>query len=332
MSFLRFVAIALCIALIVPQAGLAQVPGLGATANEPLLVNILPQYPRPYDYITITPSSTLIDLAAARVVISVNGEVIEEGSGSRPATARVGAAGSRTTVRVVATDAAGTAYVKEVVLRPADAALIIDSTSTVHPFYEGGRLVAAEGRVRLVAIPDFRTEAGTPIAPQNLVYSWKHGDRILQEQSGIGRSVLDATAPVIYRDARIVVTISTQDKSINATAAVTVSPINPLVRVYQKSPLLGSWYEGALPSEIVMNGAEETFLAVPYFFRNVPAITWTVNGAIGERDPDLTLRITETGRGTARVGVSAEEEGGLQSADTTFSVDFSSSRGGIFGL
>ncbi|MEK9160923.1 MAG: hypothetical protein AAB440_02730 [Patescibacteria group bacterium] len=321
----------LVVALVVPDSVVAQ--GFGVGGVEPLTVTINPQYPRPYDTVTITPRSTLIDLAAARVVVSVNGEIIEDGSGSRSVQTRVGAAGSRSVIRVTATEASGQVYAKELIITPADVALIIDAASTAHPFYEGALLVAPEGRVRVIAIPDLRTTAGATIPPQSLVYTWKSGDRILLEHSGIGRSVLDATAPVRHRDAKITVTVSAQDKSVSASAVTTVSPVDPFVRIYTSSPLLGPSFETALGESVTMEGEEDTFRAVPYFFRAYPELAWSVNGVAGEKEDSLTVRITEPGRGAARIEVSALGEGILQNAQAFFTLNFGSDGGtGIFGL
>ncbi|MBY0110905.1 hypothetical protein K2Y00_02790 [Patescibacteria group bacterium] len=326
-----FLALFLLVALVVPASLFAQ--GFSAGGVEPLTVTLNPQYPRPFDTVTITPRSNLIDLAAARVVVSVNGEIIEDGSGSRSVQTRVGAAGTRSVIRVTATEASGQVYAKEMVVTPADVALIIDAASTAHPFYEGARLVAPEGRVRVIAIPDLRTSAGATIPPQSLVYTWKNGDRVLLEHSGIGRSVLDATAPVRHRDAKITVTVSTQDKAVSASAVTTVSPVDPFVRVYTSSPLLGPSFENALSQSVTMEGDEDTFRAVPYFFRTTPEMAWSVNGVAGEKDDTLTVRITEPGRGTARIEVSALGGGVFQNAQAFFTLSFGSDGGtGIFGL
>lgn len=321
MQFFRALVLALAVSLALPSYA-QQLPGV-----DPLTVTITPQYPRPYEIITIQPGSTLIDLSSSNVTISVNGTIIEEGSGTRPVTAQLGAAGSRSVVRVTAKAANGQTYSKEITLRPADVSLVIEPVTTAHPFYDGAKLVAPEGRVRIVALPEF---AG--VSPANLVYTWKNGDRILQNQSGIGKSVLEAVAPVRYRDARITVTVSTQDRSQVGSAVVTVSPIDPILRVYRTGPLLGPSYETAITNNYTMPGTEDSFRVVPYFFASAPAIAWTVNGTGGEKKQDLTVRITEQGRGTARVSVSAKGASVFQSADQAFSLTFGAERTGIFGF
>lgn len=299
---------------------------------DPLTVTISPQYPRPYQTVVVTPASTLIDLAAANVTVRANGTVAGQGSGAIRTNVQMGGPGTRTTIVVTAIDASGKTYTKQLVVSPADVSLIVEPATTVHPFYKGGSLVTSEGQVRLVAIPDLRTSAGTRIPAANLVYTWRFGDQILQAQSGIGKSVLTATAPPRYRDATVSLVVSSQDSSVVARAEVSVAPTTPLIRIYQNDPLLGPLFERALIGSFTMAEEEQTFRAVPYFFSGAPALSWTVGGRASGGDKDITLRTTG-GQGTSRLNVSANQPTTRQTAETPLSVEFGNTGGiGIFGL
>lgn len=302
------------------------------TNAEPLTLTINPSYPRPYSTVVVVPQSSVIDLSSSAVTVTVNGAVVSKGSGAEPAYVTMGGPGTATTVRVTAVNGEQT-YAKTAVLRPADVALVVEPTSTTHPFYEGGSLIASEGGLRLVAIPDLRTSSGAVIPAASLVYTWRNGEQILQGASGIGKSVLTATSPVKYRDARITVTVTTQDRSVVAEATVLISPSDPILRVYRNDPLLGPLYGTALPESVTLAGAEETFRAVPYYFSEKPAVTWTVNNTTGDTDEDITVRATGGGSGTALVNVSASSPNALQSAAAGFSVKFGEDTGfNFFGL
>ncbi|MEK7100055.1 MAG: hypothetical protein AAB883_02875, partial [Patescibacteria group bacterium] len=221
----------------------------------------------------------------------------------------------------------------QMTVRPADIALIIEPSTTAHPFYQGGTPVGSEGRLRIVALPDIRTTTGARVAPENLIYTWKVDDRLLEAQSGIGKSVLTATAPVRYRDTTVTLTVASADSSYVAQAQTTVSPIDPVVRIYQNDPLLGPLFDHALSGTLPMEGEEETYRAVPYFFSSAPALTWSVNGAPSGGEKDITLRSTGTGGGTAALSVSAKQPTTHQTGDARISIQFSSGGGlGIFGL
>lgn len=322
------VLFAALLAFFLPQAAFAQFGGV-----EPLEISLSPAYPKPYQTVTVRPSSTLIDLSSSEVVVSANGTVVSRGSGSAPANVTIGGPGSVTTVRVSATVDDKT-YTKELRVRPADVALIVEPQTTSHPFYLGGTGVASEGMLRLVAMPDLRSAAGARIDPASLVYTWKLGDRVLEAQSGIGKSYLSATAPVRYRDTLVTLTVATQDSSVVAQTQTLVAPVDPLVRIYRNDPLLGPLFDTALSGSIVMSGDEQTLRAVPYHFTASPAITWFVNNAESGGDKDITLRATGSGGGTANLVAKVKQAATFALSEAKLQVKFGEERGGlgIFGL
>lgn len=306
---------------------IAQTPG-----PDPLTVSIDPEFPRPFQTVTVTPGSTLIDLSASTVTISVNGTVIGKGSGTTPAQFQTGGPGVRSTITVTAVNN-GQTYQKQLAIRPADVSLIVEPISTTHPFYQGAALTASEGQVRLIALPDLRTAAGASIPASSLVYTWKNEDQILQSSSGIGKSVLVATAPVRYRDTTITVTVSSIDNSVVAQASTPISPVAPVARIYQNDPLLGPLFNLALPKSIIMTDAEQAFRGVAYYFSGTPALNWTVNGTAGEAGKDITVRSTGSGTGSAVVGFAAKQPDTGQLANASMNVQFGAPKSiGIFGL
>lgn len=301
---------------------------------EPVSVVITPEYPRPNQVITVSPRSNLIDLSASTVTVTANGANVYEGSGTQGIPVRVGGAGERTVIVVKATDASGQTYAREVVVRPAEVSLVMEPVSTSHPLYQGGGLVASEGRVRLIAVPDVRSAPNTRFSNASLVYTWRFGDQVLQSASGIGRSILVATAPVRYRDALITVTVTTPDSSVVAQAAVQVAPVDPIARIYQNDPLLGPNFDRALTGRFSMPDTEATLRAVGYFFGTNPTFAWEVGTSAGGADKDITVRATGSGGGTAMVTLTARDSARQQSAQTRVPVEFGSKSGGlgIFGL
>ncbi len=323
---MRFAILIALLVLMPLSAGAQPVPG-GA---EPVTISILPENPRPYDTIVITPKSNVINLPASTVTISVNGTVLEEGSGGRTAAYTLGGPGTAAVIRVVATFN-GDTFEKTLTLNPADVALVIEPTTGSHPFYEGASLVAPEGRVRIIAMADLRSAPGTRIAPANLSYTWKLGNRMLAEQSGIGRSVLTATAAPRYRDAEVSVTVATTDGTVRGAATAVIAATSPELLAYRDDPLLGPDFAHALAGSFAMTGGEETFLAVPYHFGTAPSFAWTLNGSSAGSADRLTVRAEKGQRGTARIGATASDPSG-ETADTSFTIDFGTDDGGFFGF
>lgn len=323
----RFVIAALMVFAVL-IGGYAAHAQLGA---DPLTIQINPDYPRPFQAITITPDSNLIDLAASEVTITVNGEVVLRGSGRETAVATVGGAGTVTNIVVTAVNE-GQTYTARATVRPADVALVLEPQTTSHPFYEGSPLVGSESRLRIVAIPDLRTAAGAPIAAANLVYTWRNGDQVLQSASGIGKQVLTGVAPVRYRDTTISVTVSTQDQSVVGIGRVIIAPIDPVVRMYENDPLLGPRFETALSRPVTITESEVTYRAVPFHFGSLPTLTWSVNGTASQAGQDITVRPSGSGRGRAMLSVQATATQPRQAGRADLSVLFGTARSSIFGF
>lgn len=326
---LRFAFLALSL-LFVAIPALAQ----GIPGTEPFTVSITPDHPRPYQVVSIRPQSTLIELSASTITITVNGTKVYEGSGTAGTDVQVGGNGQSTTVVTTVRDPSGQTYSVTNVIRPAEVALIVEPVSTTHPFYKGKGLIASEGAVRLIAVADLRTSAGTRIPASSLVYTWRLGNRILTDVSGIGKSTITADAPVRYRNAPVMVTVTNPDNSLVGEASVTVAASDPVVRIYRNDPLLGPDFDTAISGKFSMPDAEATFRSVAYFFAIPPTFAWSVNGSASGADKDLTVRATGNGKGTAQLRLSADERSHYQSAETRVSVEFGAGKGGfgIFGL
>lgn len=293
-----------------------------STEENPVSFLLTPEYPHPYETVIVSPRSSLVDLSASTVTISVNGAVVQKGSGTQGASITVGGPGETTTVAVAVQAPDGKNYTSKTAIRPADVALVIEPATTAHLFYQGLTLTAPEGRVRLIAIPDLRTNVTTVIDPAKLVYTWKLGDRVLLDASGIGRSVLVASAPVRYRDADITLMVTSQDSAIVAQTQTTISPVDPVVRMYSYDPLLGPDYDHAITSAFSLDGAEGTFRAVPYFFAAPPSVEWSVGGKPQGALRDITVRPTGNGQGSASLEVRAKLAGSLQIANNRIVLRF----------
>lgn len=318
--------------LLFPTAAFAQMPALDGYGVDPLTVTVSPRYPRPYQSITITPKSTVIDLSASSVVVTVDGKEVGRGSGTQSYSVQTGGPGTRSVVRV-SVSAAGTSATDETVIRPTDVSLVLDPISTSHAFYEGANLVAPEGRIRVVALADLRTAPGTRIPSTNLIYTWKTGSRILQAESGVGKSTLIATAPVLFRDTDVSVTVSSADGTLIGEASIAVSPTDPKLLLYKENPLEGAVFTSALSKDYSLTGSEEAFRAVPYFFPTDPSLTWLLNGKSAGTDPLITVRTTGDRAGSATLSVEARQFGAFYSANSSLIVRFGATPGSnLFGL
>lgn len=304
---------------------------LGAS-TEDLEIDLSPAYPAPYSTVVVAVRSNSIDLASSVVTVTANGTVVEKGSGQVQVPVQLGAAGSKMTV-VVNASLDGRVYSKTLVIHPASVALVTEPQTSTHPFYAGKPLVSANSTVRLVALPYFVDTSGATIPASSLVYTWKFGDKVLESSSGIGKSVLSASAPVQYRDADITLTVTTPDQSLVAQAETTVSPVSPYARIYRDDPLMGPDFDTALPDRVAMSDTEDTFRAAAYYLKSAPVFSWTVNSVPSAYEASVTVRSNGSGQGTAVLGVNATDNKGDGSAEQSLYVTFGQkSSGGLFSL
>jgi hypothetical protein len=302
------------------------------TSSDPLTVSISPEYPKPYDTVTVTPSSTLIDLSSATIKVSVNGKLVSSFSGAEGTTVTVGAPGVKTTVTVTATTG-GKTYRKTLVIATGDVALVVEPLSTAHPLYKGALLLAPQGRVRVIAIADLRNSSGVRLNPAGLVYTWRLGSQILEADSGIEKSVLTAVAPQRYRDAQISVTVTTSDGAVVAKETTLLQPTDPIVRIYRTDPLLGTDFTHALMGTYSLTQNEESFRGVPYFFGAVPTFSWIVGGQGSGTSDEVTVRTSGGGAGKSSLSLSARLNETHQSVTNTLSLSFGNLKStNIFGF
>jgi hypothetical protein len=312
---------------------IAAVPAHAQFGNSnSLTLEITPENPRPYDTITVTPRSDLLDLSTARITVSVGGTVIENGGGVQRVPITLGGPGSVNVIRAQAV-IGGQTYSTQVTLRPADVSLVLEPVSSVHPFYQGAPLIASTGRVRIIALPDLRTSPTTRLNPGTLIYTWRWGDQLLTDRSGIGRSTLEVTAPVRYRDADITVTVTNPDQTIVAESTTRVAAQDPLVRIYPADPLMGPDFDHALTGGFTLLGEEAAFRGVAYFFGAKPSLAWSINSQPASADREVTVRTTGNGQGSATLSLTALNSDTAQSATARLPVSFGGGRtNNIFGF
>ncbi|HEX7651271.1 MAG TPA: hypothetical protein VF439_00955 [Candidatus Paceibacterota bacterium] len=316
--------------LIAPLAAGAQT--LGA---DPLTLDASPAYPHPYETVTITPSSSILNLSASTLTYTVNGKAAGKVSGGSSFTVQMDAAGAATTIGVTITGPDGTTQ-SSLVLRPSDVELIAEPQTTTHPLYPGAALVASQSTVRLVALADLRGASGR-LDPKSLIYDWKLGDQELAAQSGAGQSVLMVTAPMRYRDADVSVTVSDAADTVVGSASVALAPVDPSVRIYENDPLLGPRFDTALSGTFTMDDTEASFLAVPYFFSKAPGIAWSISGTPSGQGPVVTVKSSGSGRGSASIAAAATGASALETAAANLIISFTGTQpsggfGSLFGL
>lgn len=219
-----------------------------------------------------------------------------------------------------------------------DVALVAEPLSSAPPLYPGKPLVPLGGSVRVVAVADLRTAAGVQLDPNTLSYTWVVDGTEEVGASGTGKRVLIVASPLQYRSGTVEVTVRSPDGLKSGMASLNLASADPVMRIYERDPLMGVRFDKALGDTYTLTGSEASLYAAPFSFPTAlraPLLSWYVNGTLAQTGNLVTLRPTGQGRGTASVSVTGASSGSLDAPAASASLTaFYGSSGGssLFGL
>lgn len=297
---------ALTLALLLPVAAGAQSLESAMTNVSPFTVSVSPQYPAPQGQAALSLLSTSLDLTNATMTMSVGGKNIYQGS-VHPVAVTLGKTGSVTNV-VVKIITNGATYTQQVSLQPQDVALVIEPVSSSPPLYRGKSSVPLEGDVRVVAMANLKGASGKAINPSTYAYTWTVDDTQIASASGIGKSALLVASPLQYRARTVSVAVMTQDGALAGGAELTLTALDPTLRVYENDPLLGLRYDHAISGQFNITDAESSLYAAPFSLpttNGAPFIQWFLDGTSVQTGSAITLRPTGSGQGNASLSLTA---------------------------
>ena len=327
---IRAVLLASLTLFLAPGIALAQL----GTPSEPFTVSVDPLAPAAGGTVTFTPISGDIDIAGATMTVSVNGTQIVSGT-AEPFSLRVGGAGQTQTVTITM-KTAGCSFKQVASITPQDVVLIVEPLASAPPLYPGRPLIPVGGSVRLVAVADLRGANGVQLDPANLAYTWSVDGS--GAGSGVGKRTIIVNSPLQYRANSVTVTVTSPDGTLVGSDSVDLSPGEPVLRIYERDPLMGVRFEKALSGTFTLPGSEATLYATPFSYPtalSAPSLAWYVAGALAQRGSSITLRPTGNSRGTASLSVTGAQSGSIDAptASVGLTISFGSAKSSnIFGL
>lgn len=215
--------------------------------------------------------------------------------------------------------------------------LVAEPLASAPLLYPGKPLVPVAGSVRMVALADF-TEGSKRLDPTTLAYDWVVDGAHLIGDSGTGRRAVIVDSPLQYRSSTVEVAVSSPTGSETAGASTDLAAAEPILRVYERDPLMGIRFNRALEGSFALTGSEATLYAAPYGFPTAlgaPLLSWYVAGVLAQTGNLITLRPAGRGAGEADVSLTAASRGSIDApvGSHTLSVSFGSPHGGgFFGL
>lgn len=262
--------------LLIPVAQYAQTD-LAVSAD--IQLKLYPPFPRPHETVRVEAQSFSFNAVTAPFTWYVNGTQVSSGKGNTSITVTMGAAGSRTTIRVTASPPNDRTYDKTLVLYAGDVDLLWSANTYTPPGYHGKALPTPGATVRIVALPNLAID-GVRLSAKNLVYEWSANNAPITSASGIGKDELllsMGTSPGIEQ--RVKVRVSDTGERAVQEKIISIMTRSPRLQFYELDPLRGPVYRTALAGGTAnaRSGSEMRFLAVPFFIANdsLPLLTYS---------------------------------------------------------
>ena len=305
---------------------------LGAQTGSGISLSVSPNFPGPNELVLVEAIGFGFDLNNALFIWQLDNREIARGIGQKSIQFQTGLNGAEHLIQVVISNKDGAQLKRLISVRPASLELLWEATdSSVPPFYKGKPLLTEEGRVNIVAVPEFLL-SGRLAQIDSLTYTWERNGKVLPSASGRGRNTLTFRKDFLIEEEEISVTVKSEDNKWTAKKSLGLSARAPFLLIYEKTPLSGIRYEEALGKRVALRGAEATFVAEPFFFsiqnKTDPSVsyTWLLNGErveIAGDDPS-TVTIRSTGeRGATEINLRAAHATRLfQEAKRAFFVSF----------
>lgn len=307
--FLRNLLILSIIFLVLPYVA-------NSATQSSVAVDLAPASPAPFENATIILSSYSNNLDSVLITWSVNGKTSISEVGKKSFSFQAGAAGVTTTV-VAKIDFPEGALEKRISIKPAVMVLLWEAyDSYVPPFYKGKAMPILDSEIKMVAMPEARDNAGTPVNPKNMSYDWKIDYSNDTAGSGYGKNYYIYKNDYLEGINTVGVTAYTGDGSSSSEANISVGTVEPKIVFYKNDKTLGNIWENALTNPHTIKDTE-ILVAIPYFMSpkllQAPNLVynWSINGSsvsvIGPKNI-MPLQVQEGTSGKSNIELTVENK------------------------
>lgn len=316
--------------LVWPAAALAQQNGnVPFSLPDELETEIIPNYPKPGEMVWINLSMYTADLDSADIAWYRNGKQELLGKGLKQYSFRNAESGKTTNIEIRVRLQNGTSFSKKLSFAPASIDLVWEADSYVPPFYQGKALHPRQGKVKVVAIPDFVLD-GKRIKAEKLIYEWSDGLQVYQSQSGYGRNVLFLNGSILGSSEEVEVLVRDPESNLVAQAFLSIPTTDPEIVFYQNDSYYGFIFDQALRGQTELTSQEIEVFVSPLFITkelgSALQYNWRLNGqAVPELQGSRTaiFRKPENSAGQSNIRVEVKNDKKiLQFADSSLTINF----------
>jgi hypothetical protein len=273
--------------------------------QTPVSVDITPENPGPNQTVSVVIDSYATDLNAATITWKINGKTVKSGNGLKTFSFTTGNMNVNTELDIVINTKEGENIEKTYNIKPTSVDLIWQTDGYTPPFYKGKTLFGHQNKIQFIALPHIIGSNGQEIAAKNLIYKWTRNGTVVGDFSGYGRNTYTMIASIISRPLDIEVEVTSPDSNGVGYAETVANPIEPMIVMYEKSPLYGIQFQKALTNTVELNNSKEiAVIASPFFFGVTNAqnqnlqYKWAINGVSINNGTDPTIRVFRQKEGT----------------------------------
>ena len=301
-----------------------------AINDNDVSVNVTPDIPAAFDDTTFELVSYTVDLDRATITWSVNGKVALSGTGIKKFSQQAGDIGTTTRIDVSIVTSDLLTLNKTVLLQPADVDVFWESADGyAPPFYQGRILPSMESSIKVVALPWVKDSSGKTLQFSDFVYKWKRNDNAQPDNSGYNKNSFIFTSSYLNQEEDIELNAGGVSENYSAKKDVVIHSFSPKILFYENDPLRGILYGKSLDSSFVVDGAEKSIIAEPYFFSAESArafpltYEWKVNDGIIDTPAVKNILSIQAGsvKGAVSIALSIENISKLFQ-DATGSLNF----------
>lgn len=266
-----------------------------------LSVKVSPENPAPLETIRVTIESYISDLDKATITWSINGKIVDSGTGKRTFSFQNGPSGKITRLSVTIVTNNGERIIKELSWNPVALTILWQADTYTPPFYRGKALLTPQANIHVVALPD-NSSGANALSGGKFAYVWQKDGSTVAGASGYGKNLFSFVGPKPYDKISVKVLASSVDDAIKSEKRIDLPVTQPFILFYESTPLLGVWYNHPMNSDFTLTKKEFSLSAEPYFFSNddsdapILKYDWSLNGApVQNYGHTITLR-NDTGQ------------------------------------
>lgn len=296
-------------------------------------VKMVPETPKAGELVSVFLTSYYVNIDSAKITWTLDGKNIKSGTGEKNFVFTMGKTNEKTSLVITINTKEEGVIVKKYNLRPTSVDMIWESNGFVPPFYKGKTLFVGQNKITVIAIPHIPDSNGNILSDKNLIFKWKKNGTVIQDASGYGKNFYTFDGSLISRNFSISVEVSSQDGESTGFGLVDLSPADPLLVMYEKSPTYGIQFQKALVgNQNIGNSNEISVVAFPFYYNSNDLESgnlinkWSINGVEIENSDSRWSQIfrkKEGVSGTASISVSTENQNRiLQYSKTSFNLSF----------